>query len=223
MNNPMILLSVISLMIACTHPTTVRQTADDPSISPASHNVRVGGPFEHAELIYVGLPDKVSSIDTSAGWEQDGQKIRITGTIYASDGQTPAPDILLYYYHTDITGQYAKREDLPHGSTVHGYIRGWVKSDATGHYAINTVRPAPYPGRTDPAHIHLTIKEPSINEYYIDDILFDDDPILTPEKRNALEERGGNGVVYLHPDGPVMEGTRDIVLGRNIPLYPGPG
>lgn len=220
MSSPIILLSAISLMIACTRPSPIRQPANDATLSPASTGVRVGGPFENAELIYEGLPDNVNSIDTSAGWDQDGQRIRISGTIYAADGKTPAPDILLYYYHTDVTGHYVQRKDLPQGTTLHGYLRGWVKSDAAGRYTICTVRPAPYPGGSDPAHIHLTIKEPAINEYYIDDILFDDDPILTQDKRRVLEHRGGNGVVTLQPDGRLMAGTRDIILGKNIPGYP---
>lgn len=220
MYSPMLLLSAISLLVACARPSPIRHTANDPPVSPSSNSARVGGPFENAELFYAGLPDPISSIDTSAGWDQDGQRIRITGIIYAADGKTPVPDILLYYYHTDITGQYTQRKDLPHGATLHGYIRGWVKSDASGRYTFYTVRPAPYPGGSDPAHIHLTIKEPTINEYYIDDILFDDDPILTQEKRRALELRGGNGVVTLRPDGSVMAGTRDVMLGKNIPGYP---
>jgi protocatechuate 3,4-dioxygenase beta subunit len=218
---PFILLIAVGLVGACSSQSRPPQPLESTQPAHAPAGNRVGGPFENPELLYAGMPDQVASIDTSPGWDQDGQRIRISGIIYAPDGKTPAPDILLYYYHTDVTGHYAQRNDLPHGSTRHGYIRGWVKSDQAGRYTICTVRPAPYPGGSDPAHIHLTIKEPDINEYYIDDILFDDDPILTAEKRSALELRGGNGVVTLRPDGMVMAGTRDIVLGRNVPGYPG--
>ena len=58
--------------------------------------------------------------------------------------------------------------------------------------------------------------------YYIDDILFEDDPRLTMEKRAALiQGRGGSGLVA-----PQLEGAgawvvrRDIHLGKNIPGYP---
>ena len=41
-------------------------------------------------------------------------------------------------------------------------------------------------------HIHISIREPEIkNEYYIDELVFDDDPLLTTAKRAALENRGG--------------------------------
>ncbi len=48
------------------------------------------------------------------------------------------------------------------------------------------LKPAAYPGRTDPAHIHITIKEPDKSEYYIDDFLFDDDPLLIEHERVAF-------------------------------------
>lgn len=77
----------------------------------------------------------------------------------------------------------------------HGYIRGWVKSDANGQYSIYTVRPAPYPGRNFEAHIHPAIKEPGIDkEYYIDEFVFDDDPLLTSEKEKGWKT-GGSGIL----------------------------
>ncbi len=136
----------------------------------------VGGPFENSEFMYIGIPDKINSVDTSAGWNQKGQKLLITGKILKADGKTPAPDVILYYYHTDTEGYYANKPGLDSRVSRHGYIRGWVKSDKNGDYTIYTVRPGPYPNSDSPAHIHPSIKEPnSINEYYIDEFVFDDD------------------------------------------------
>lgn len=64
-------------------------------------NQVVGGPFENGDFFYIGMPQQINSVDTSVGWSQKGQKLMITGTIYQSDGKTPAPDVILYYYHTD--------------------------------------------------------------------------------------------------------------------------
>jgi len=40
----------------------------------------VGGAFENSEFTYYGIPKIISSIDTSAGWNLNGQKILLTGT-----------------------------------------------------------------------------------------------------------------------------------------------
>jgi len=103
---------------------------------------------------------------------------------------------------------------------THGSIRGLVKTGQNGVYEIFAVRPGEYPTRTDPAHIHCTIKEPNeIAEYYIDDILFDDDLLLTDAHRQKLEQRGGNGIMKLESDESLLIGVRNIVLGKNIPGY----
>ncbi len=103
----------------------------------------------------------------------------------------------------------------------HGHIRGWVKSDAAGHYAIYSIRPAPYPKEDIPAHIHLSIKEPDIaNEYYTDELVFDDDPLLTGAKRKALENRGGSGVLRVLEEGKLQTAEHNIILGLHIPNYP---
>jgi protocatechuate 3,4-dioxygenase beta subunit len=73
-----------------------------------------------------------------------------------------------------------------------------------------------------PAHIHPSIKEPNIdNEYYIDDFVFDDDKLLTSEKRKEVENRGGNGILKVAISGDLQIAERDIILGLNIPNYPG--
>ncbi len=187
--------------------------------SNSDTNQRVGGPFENNELFYIGMPEKIAPSDSSAGWHQPGQKMLITGTIFKNDGKTPAPGVILYYYHTDINGLYASRTGLDKRVARHGYIRGWVQTDENGRYAIYTVRPGAYPGGTDPAHIHPAIKEPGINEYYIDEFVFDDDPLLTTAKRQQMQNRGGSGVLKLSSAGNIEAAEHNIVLGLNIPGY----
>ncbi len=191
------------------------------TVEKSATNGVVGGPFENGEFFYIGMPDTIKSIDTSAGWNQQGQQLLVTGTIFKSDGKTPAPDVILYYYHTDIQGHYAGKKGLDTRVVRHGYIRGWVKSDANGQYSIYTVRPAPYPGRNFEAHIHPAIKEPGIDkEYYIDEFVFDDDPLLTSEKRKRMENRGGSGILRVFKKEGMQIAEHDIILGLNIPNYP---
>ena len=72
-----------------------------------------------------------------------------------------------------------------------------------------------------PAHIHPAIKEPNIDkEYYIDEFVFDDDKLLTGEKRRAMENRGGSGILKVLVSGDLQIAEHNIVLGLNIPNYP---
>jgi len=195
--------------LACNGQTTI----------PSNANKIVGGPFENREFMYIGMPEQITSVDTSKAWAVEGQKISITGKILQQDGKTPAPNVILYYYHTDVSGLYSANDDLDKRILRHGYIRGWVKSDANGNYSIYTVKPGAYPNRTDPAHIHITVKEPKLNEYWIDNFVFDDDPLLTNAKRKALLNRGGSGVLKLLQKDELQVAEHNIILGLNIPNY----
>lgn len=173
-----------------------------------------------------GIPQNIASTDTSAGWKQAGQKILITGIIYKSDARTPAPGVVLYYYHTNTEGKYLHKENekrsLPPNTEgqTHGYIRGWVKTDSAGKYSIYTVRPGVYPTRDEPAHIHLTISEPGLEKsYYVDEVVFDDDKFLTTERRKKMENRGGSGIVRMLQKDSVQIAEHNIILGLNIPGY----
>lgn len=180
----------------------------------------VGGGCDGCELMFTGMPSQINSVDTNDVYFQHRQKLLIKGTVFKLDGRIPARDIVIYYYHTDSTGHYSKRNDKPQNQTVHGHIRGWVKTDANGNYKIYTSRPAPYPDNETPAHIHIVIKEPDINEYYIDELVFDDDPLLTEMKRRKLENRGGSGILRILISGDLQIAEHKIILGLNIPDYP---
>jgi protocatechuate 3,4-dioxygenase beta subunit len=65
----------------------------------------------------------------------------------------------------------------------------------------------------------LYIKEPGKNPYYVDNYLFDDDPMLTPEERKSIDKRGGSGIIELEKSNDIFTANRDIILGLNIPDY----
>lgn len=187
-------------------------------------NERVGGDCEarYCDLIYNGMPEKINSVDTSAGWYEKGQKLIVTGTVFQLDGKTPAPNVIVYYHHTDNNGYYSPGNDKSENQTRHGHIRGWVKTGEEGKYTIYTIRPATYPGEEFPAHIHWIIKEPDIeNEYWIEDLVFDDDMLLLPfSKKHKLGSRGGSGIVRVLLKDDLQIAEHDLVLGLNVPNYP---
>ena len=97
-------------------------------------------------------------------------------------------------------------------------MRGWAVSDDQGRYRFDTIRPASYPTRDVPAHIHMHVLEPGCSTYYIDDVMFTDDPLLTPAQRRAhAAGRGGNGIVTPARTEGRWQVARDIRLGAGIP------
>ncbi len=103
--------------------------------------------------------------------------------------KTPAEGVIIYLYHTDATGHYPVKQDSKGWEKRHGYLRGWMRTNEKGEYKFATMRPVAYPGGTEPAHIHMIIKEPGINEYYIDDILFRMIPCSQSLKEKAYQQR----------------------------------
>jgi len=179
----------------------------------------VGGSCQGCEAIYEYGDKLLNSVDTLPGFITSNQKIKISGTIYKKDGKTPAKNIILYAYHTDEKGIYPKKSTSKDWEKRHGYLRGWIKTNASGSYTFYTSKPASYPDTSLPQHIHITVKEPNKNEYYIADIYFEDDPNLTSNIRNKQNHRGGSGIVKLSKKGQILEAKRDIILGLHIPNY----
>ena len=88
-----------------------------------------------------------------------------------------------------------------------------MKTDAEGRYRFTSIRPATYPSNAGPAHIHIVLKEPERQEYWIDAYNFEGDPLLTKEYTDDRQQRGGSGIIPLRlSDKGVWIGARDIVL-----------
>lgn len=188
---------------------------------PKKKTTHVGGPCEGCEAIYEQAPrfESLSATDTLPDFSENGPKLVISGTIFKADGKTPAPGVVLYVYHTDQTGRYTPHAGQTGWARRHGYIRGWMKTNNKGEYRFYTLKPAPYPGNSIPAHIHPVVLEPGLNEYWVDEYLFEGDPFLTPTERSHQLGFGGSGIIRLEERNGVWYGTRNIYLGKNIPDY----
>ena len=195
------LLSVLVLLVSSLIGVSV---ADEPVI---------GGRCEGCKYVFVEMPTEISSKARLAPAGQPGEPLTIDGTVTRLDGK-PAVGIIVYAYQTDAGGIY------PDGSTRHGSLRAWARTDADGAYRFESIRPGSYPNSSIPQHVHMHIIEPGRGTYYIDDIHFDDDPMLTERAQQNTRERGGNGICHpVKDDSGVWHVRRDIVLGKNIPDY----
>ncbi|HEV7332603.1 MAG TPA: hypothetical protein VGN63_16310 [Flavisolibacter sp.] len=209
------LLPLLFFALGCSAQTS--KPVNDEAITKA-----VGGPCEGCEAIYENtIPfEQLNEVDTLPIFNEQGPKLVVSGTVYKSDGKTPAPGVVLYIYHTDQTGKYRTTGNETGWARRHGIIRGWIKTNAKGQYRFYTIRPASYSKTGPAAHIHVTVKEPDKNEYWIDDFHFDDDPFLTKEDRKNQRNRGGNGIVTLSKKDGTFYAERNIILGKNVTCYP---
>ena len=175
----------------------------------------VGGPCEGCDLVFSGMPAEIGPRARIAPIGEKGDPLVIEGVVRTLAGK-PAAGVIVYAYHTDTTGIY------PTGPTRHGRLRGWARTDPAGHYRFDTIRPGAYPSGDNPQHVHMHVIEPGRATYSIDEIVFDDDPLLTPERQaRAHDWRGGDGVGHPTKDAKgVWHVTRDITLGKNVPGYP---
>jgi len=154
------------------------------------------------------MPEAIASRARVAPPAEPGQPLAIEGTVTDREGR-PAPGVIVYAYHTDASGIY------PRAATRHGRLRGWARTDEAGRYRFDTIRPGAYPGRSAPQHVHMHVIEPGVGTYWIADIVFTDDPLLSAgQRRPTGRERGGSGVATPASDGAGgWQVRRDIRLG----------
>jgi protocatechuate 3,4-dioxygenase beta subunit len=172
-------------------------------------------PDAHINCCFVNMAAQPDAAMNITGKNELGNKLVISGRIFRGDGNTPYPNVILYAYHTDANGYYTKKGNETGFQRWHGYLHGWCKTDRNGNYQINTIRPAPYPDNTIPAHIHAAVRLPKNNEaYYLADFVFQDDPLVNDAYRQSVKTMAGApGIVNLvrQSDGS-WSGVRDVIL-----------
>jgi hypothetical protein len=112
--------------------------------------------------------------------DEPGQRMTAAGRVLRADGK-PAGGTLVYVYQTNNEGVYEGGNENPR-------LFGYLTTDPQGRFEVETIRPAGYPQSDTAQHIHL--------EVFLEDgrrtteILFEDDPRMTPEIRRWAERAG---------------------------------
>ena len=153
-------------------------------------------------------PSGLSSRAVIAPADEPGQRMRISGTVYAADGKTPVEGVVIYVYHTNAQGRYDMRPG-EHPDAPQFRLQAWMKTGADGRYEFDTIKPGSYPSGTEPAHIHSALTPPGGEPDWSGDYLFEGDPKI--EQRHLRN----SSVLTLRPgDDGVLVGTRDFVIKR---------
>lgn len=210
-------LMVVSITASCANNSPVDDHNQDYCTMDESTLI---GNCEGCEAIFEYGDRTITSELTLPDFNDEGLKIKVTGTVYKPDGTTPAENVILYVYHTNQNGIYENKNNATNWERRHGYIRGWVKTDVNGNYTFYTLKPGIYPSRSSPAHIHITVLEPDCKFYWLGSYHFAGDQLLTDDEINPVSPRGGSsGLLNLIREGDLWVGTRDIILGKNVPGY----
>lgn len=160
------------------------------------------------------LETTLNNIDSIPDFQTQEEKIKITGTIYKSDGVTPAKDVILNIYQPNEYGEYdltrqKDKKDVYHQATI--------KTDADGKYTFYTFIPGTIHRSGTLKHIHPVIQEPGKEAYDLKTFYFDNDPLLNKYRRKRLENKGLNkSILKIEENDNMFVTTRDIVLGQDI-------
>ncbi len=125
--------------------------------------------------------------DTIPDYRNKTQKLKLTGTVYQSDGVTPAKDVIIYIEQRDEDGDFELRNT---GKDRYVFHRSWVKTDADGKYTFHTFIPGNDRRYNQLQQIFPLVKAPSQATYELNSFIFDDDPLLTKRCRKRLEKHG---------------------------------
>src|SRR5690606_31760104 len=128
-----------------------------------------------------------------------------------ADGRTPAAGVVLYVYHTGADGRYARRAGDP------PRYRAWLRTDGEGRYEYRTIRPAPYPGGEQAAHIHTQLWGDGVPPQWGTDLLFADDRLVPAEERRRSQALGRFAYVCTprREAGGALRCRHDLLLSRH--------
>ena len=176
-----------------------------PGLASAAQDVEFLRALERAQR---DRPTRLGSHARIAPASEPGTPLIIHGRVFAADGSTPAPDVVVFAYHTDATGRYDRPEAGPHSWR----LRGWAKTDGDGRFEFATIRPAPYPSGRAAAHVHLSLEAPTLPRQDAG-LLFAGDPLISDQERNEATKAGRFGqILTVEETGGVQHVTLELRL-----------
>ncbi len=143
-----------------------------------------------------------------AGPEEAGTRLHLTGRVLATDRCTPVTGAIVDCWHANTDGRYYDVDSERTNQPGQYRLRGRLRSDGRGRYALETVLPGHYAvGRfTRPRHLHFIIQHPELRGlvtqvYFADDPFLARDPLVRDPLITALHPRaGGAGAVQAQFD-----------------------
>lgn len=165
--------------------------------------------YKKRHALYDFFEKELTNVDTIPDYLSKQNKLKITGTVFLSDGQTPAKDVVLFINQADEDGNYVIKTNHRKRYVYH---RAWTKTNADGKYTFYTFVPGSDRYSNAAKSIHLFIKEAHRPERIGDDFVFDDDPLLSSSCRELIEINGLGSILKPKPENGILVANRNIVL-----------
>jgi protocatechuate 3,4-dioxygenase beta subunit len=147
---------------------------------------------------------------------EPGERLVLTGRVVGADG-APRAGIEIDAYHTDAKGLYRPDGATPAWPERPPRLEGRLLTATDGTYEIETIKPGPYPGGGNPAHIHFHLRTHAVNQP--ETLWFEGDPQLTAEQ--IRREAGLGTFSAIRPlsrdASGVLRVTRDFRLQEGAP------
>jgi protocatechuate 3,4-dioxygenase beta subunit len=162
-------------------------------------SIAAGAAAIQAQSPRVAPPDAPATARVAPPAEP-GTPLAVSGVVVTGDG-TPIPGASLYVYQTDAEGYYGVK---PESDNQRPRLKAFLRSDARGAWAFETIRPGSYPASRAPAHIHFEVTAAGFAPRVFE-IVFEGDPFVTAEMRR-------NPAFSVRPVGQGGRVTERIVL-----------
>jgi protocatechuate 3,4-dioxygenase, beta subunit len=153
-----------------------------------------------------------SSVARFVSDDEPGTRLIVSGRVFDDTGTRGVAGVKVTAYHTDAKGLY-NAINLPGVNR----LKGTVITDAEGRFKWITIRPMPYPGGGNPAHIHIQAEGGGYPSQWVDEMWFSDDPYLTAQHKKESAAKGMfNPMVTTSRDAKgVLHATFNIRLSKN--------
>jgi hypothetical protein len=155
-------------------------------------------------MIHRPAPDGLASRTQIVSPQESGSRLTVEGLVFAPAGSTPVDGVTVYAYNTDADGYYGENH-----AEYPPRLYGWMKTDVSGRFILDTILPGHYPDMSVPAHVHFSlwaVGYPPMGG-------------RSAVQRGPLpyrsHARGGGGIGRIQPDS--SAGTQ---TGRRAPLQP---
>lgn len=126
---------------------------------------------------------------TMVAKDEPGERAILKLALVTKD-RTPLRNALIYLYHTSAKGWYsdtAAHFRANSGDQRHARLFGYIRTNPQGRADVHTIRPGGYPDGDLPCHVHIELVEPGT---LVSEVVFSDDPRLTPEARARSLQQG---------------------------------